>query len=183
VEWLNKVIAYVAHIGKTKPNVKIFGICLGHQIVARAFGGECVPNNGIWEISVTELALTEIGSQIFGTKTLNIQQMHQDHVPAVPPTFHLLGSTPVSLNQGMVRFNSPSEPPTSPVNLKNIHVFTVQGHPEFTAPITTSLVEVRSKVGIINPKDAEDALRRVTWRNDGVGVIGKVVWGILGVSV
>ena len=36
--------------------------------------------------------------------------MHRDHVPAVPPSFHLLGSTAISANQGMVRLYPGASP-------------------------------------------------------------------------
>lgn len=42
------------------------GICFGHQIVARALGGSCVPNDGRWEIGPCEVEMTDLGKQIFG---------------------------------------------------------------------------------------------------------------------
>lgn len=63
-------MAYTSSVIGNKPLVKIIGICFGHQIVARAIGGECVPNDGKWEIGVTEVDLTDLGNQIFGTDTL-----------------------------------------------------------------------------------------------------------------
>jgi hypothetical protein len=44
------------------------GICFGHQIVARALGGEVVPNGGKWEVGVTPMQLTELGKRIFRTQ-------------------------------------------------------------------------------------------------------------------
>lgn len=46
------------------------GICFGHQIIARAMGGECVPNDGKWEIGITTVDLTPLGQSIFGASTL-----------------------------------------------------------------------------------------------------------------
>lgn len=46
------------------------GICFGHQIIARAMGKECVPNDGKWEVGVTEVTLTDIGKQLFGAPTI-----------------------------------------------------------------------------------------------------------------
>lgn len=105
--------------------------------------------------------------------------MHRDHVPSdqTPEGFEILGSTSLSENQGMVRFHSGS----SPNILDRIHIFTVQGHPEFTEPIVTSLVEARSESGVIDAAAAEDFQRRRLGLNDGIDVIGPVVWGILGV--
>ena len=46
------------------------GICFGHQIVARALGGECVPNGGNWEVGLTKIDLTETGKKLFGVSEL-----------------------------------------------------------------------------------------------------------------
>jgi GMP synthase-like glutamine amidotransferase len=90
LEWINKLVAYIAKISATKPECKLFGephtdsdkveelkvslhtlgICFGHQIIARALGGECVPNNGKWEVGISEVELTELGQQIFGRQVL-----------------------------------------------------------------------------------------------------------------
>ena len=43
------------------------GICFGHQIVARALGGSCVPNDGKWEVGITDVSLTDVGRRIFKT--------------------------------------------------------------------------------------------------------------------
>jgi len=47
----------------------ITGICFGHQIVARALGGECVLNSG-WEVAITEVILTDLGQRIFGVPSI-----------------------------------------------------------------------------------------------------------------
>ncbi|EGN94380.1 hypothetical protein SERLA73DRAFT_188231 [Serpula lacrymans var. lacrymans S7.3] len=183
LEWINKLIAYVKRLVEEKPEVKIFGICFGHQIVARAVGGECVPTDGLWEIGVTEMQLTDVGKKVFGVDSINIQQMHRDHVPAVPPSFHLLGSTDITMNHGMVRF-SPSSPSANPVSLslKDIQILTIQGHPEFTESIVKLVVDDRSGRGVISPEVAEEARRRASLQNDGVSIVGKTLWGILGVA-
>jgi hypothetical protein len=85
------------------------------------------------------------------------------------------------MNQGMVVFTQPdmSSPSSS---LDNIHVLTVQGHPEFTKSISSMVIEARQRQGIIDETTAEDGRRRADWRNDGVAVFGQVFWKVLGVS-
>ncbi|KAF9004613.1 class I glutamine amidotransferase-like protein [Cyathus striatus] len=173
IEWINKLVAFTKHVAENKPNVKLIGICFGHQIIARALGGECVPNGGKWEVGPTPVKLTEVGKQIFGVEEMNIQEMHRDHVPDVLPGFELLGGTGVSANQGMVKWRSGAEKKS----LKDVHIITLQGHPEFTENIVSSLVEARSSSGVIDKEAAEDAEKRKHWRNDGVSVVGKVLWG------
>jgi len=175
--WIKKLIRYIAHVAEKKPDIKIVGICFGHQIISCALGGECVPNGGVWEIGPTQIHLTDIGKQLFGSyDTLNIQQMHRDHVPTVPPSFHLLGSSQTSHNQGMVRFSSGANPSTP---LPPIQIITTQGHPEFNEPIVTAIIEQRSQSGSISREAAADAETRRFWKTDGIDVIGKAIWEIL----
>lgn len=110
-----------------------------------------------------------------GYETQNIEEMHRDHVPALPPNFHLLGSTVVSPNQGMLKFSDDGK-----ADLDNVHVLTVQGHPEFDESIVNAIVKVRSQAGIIDLLTAEDAARRSGWRNDGL-IVGKAIWKVLNV--
>jgi hypothetical protein len=64
--------------------------------------------------------------------------------------------------------------------LKKVQVFTVQGHPEWNEKVVTPLVEERR--GKVIPEDiADQAMERRFWRNDGVSVVGSIVWSILGV--
>ena len=174
------------------------GICFGHQIVAQALGGECVPNGGKWEAAITKVMLTDLGRRIFGTQSVacspcphvgildnvfilqGIQQMHRDHVPVVPPPFHLLGSTPITENQGMVLFSDSDTPlPTPDAPIPPIHILTLQGHPEFTAHIVKEIVKVRSESGVMDKKTAENARLCADLHNDGVGPIGHAIWRVL----
>ena len=86
-------------------------------------------------MGTTEIQLTDKGKEIFGVPYIvrvvlfsafslltfyqNIQQMHRDEVPSLPPGFQLLGSTPVTQIQGMIL---PYED-----NPSQTHIFSVQG--------------------------------------------------------
>ncbi|KAG6864345.1 hypothetical protein C0991_010320 [Blastosporella zonata] len=187
--WINRLVAFTARVLRDRPKLKLIGICFGHQIIARALGGSCVPNNGLWEVGPTPLDLTDLGKKIFGVQSVNIQQMHRDHVPSLPPhtgilpesePLHLLASTSISPNQGMISF-FPSPSPLQ--TLPNTHIFTLQGHPEFVEGLVMGLVALRSASGIMSAEVAADADRRRAWRNDGTGVLGRAVWCVLGVDV
>jgi hypothetical protein len=140
----------------------------------------------------------------------NIQQFHRDHVPTVPTSpfhFECIGSTDLCANQGMVLFydhllkSSTSNGANTDDHrslIRKIHIFTIQGHPEFHASIMSKLVENRAARGILSQEVAVDARARnaleatavgqerignvVTgneWANDGLEV-GKVIWEMLG---
>ena len=115
---------------------------------------------------------------LFETYDQNIQEMHRDHVPTVPPSFELLGSTDVCHNQGMVRCNYDGS--GSLAKLSDIQILTVQGHPEYTKSIISKLVGIRANNGTFTPELAQDAIERNELRNDGVEVIARTVWKILG---
>lgn len=162
-----------------------------------------MPNGGRWEVGTTPVELTETGKRLFGVPELvsptnamslttisprpdiprppqNIQQMHRDHVPAVPPSFHLLGATSITPNQGMVRLY-PGAAPES-LSPADVQVFCVQGHPEFDQFIVDEIVKVRSASGAMSQEVVQDVARRREWRNDGVDVIGRTLWEILRAS-
>lgn len=105
--------------------------------------------------------------------------MHHDHIPEVPAGCLLLGSSPVCYNQGFVRYLPGREGGTA---LRDIQIFTVQGHPEFTREIVGTIVDVREARGVFPKALADGARARADWRNDGVEVIARVIWNILGVS-
>jgi hypothetical protein len=110
----------------------------------------------------------------------NIQQMHRDHVPSVPPSFHLLGSTSVSRNQGMVQFSDlDARIPEVDGSMPAIHILTLQGHPEFTTGIVNEIIRVRGKSGAMDKDTVESGLIRADDRNDGDGTIGRAIWEVL----
>lgn len=197
IEWINRLVAYVKRIIEERPKMKIFGICFGHQIIARALGGSCTPNDGKWEVAVTTLQLTPLGKVIFGSEELDIQQMHRDHVPTLPPNCYLLGSTTACLNQGFIVFDQSSAPSiesiesgSPPVPLSSIHIFTIQGHPEFTPGIMHAILDARSHIfGEAITADGRERADGIPGKQhvdgracDGVRIIGKAIWGILGVA-
>ena len=109
-----------------------------------------------------------------------IEEMHRDHVPILPPGFELLGSTSVSNNQGMVKFYATAQPKEN--KLEDVHILTVQGHPEYNEPIISDIVALRLQSGVISAEAAADAERRRYWKQDGIEVLGRTIWGVLGVA-
>lgn len=56
--------------------VALVGICFGHQIIARALGGQVERNAGAWEVSVDQVDLTPEGQKIFGVEKIVKQHTH-----------------------------------------------------------------------------------------------------------
>lgn len=66
--WILQLIEFVKiAYNARKPLV---GICFGHQIIARALGGNVTRSTKGWEVAVEKIDLTRNGSVLFGKDTL-----------------------------------------------------------------------------------------------------------------
>ncbi|CAG8542450.1 2056_t:CDS:2 [Paraglomus brasilianum] len=155
VPWINNLTDFMKHVINNHPRVRIVGICFGHQIVARAMGGNVIKNPLGMELAVTEFELTEDAKQFFKTNRngIKIQEMHQDYVSEIPPNFVNLGSTSMCSVQGL---------------LKPSHVLTVQGHPEFTAAVVKGILKARGEIGVFSPEVVEKYSARAELEHDGI---------------
>ncbi|KAH8680777.1 glutamine amidotransferase class-I [Xylariales sp. PMI_506] len=151
-EWILRLVEYTKAL-LDGGRVRVIGVCFGHQIIGRAMGIEVGRSTLGWELSVTEMSLTEEGKKIFGKDTLRIQQMHRDVVFAHPPGTIPLAHTDRCATQGMY---IPKR------------MIAVQGHPEFTEGIVTEILGMRHKDGIFNDEMYTDAMNRVGKDHDGV---------------
>ena len=61
MDFVNEVLAH--------SQVRVIGVCYGHQIVGRALGAKVARSEGgAWEVSVCQVNLTEKGKKLFGGK-------------------------------------------------------------------------------------------------------------------
>lgn len=67
--WVVRLVEYVRLLLEGG-RVRVVGVCFGHQIVARALGARVAPSPKGWELSVTEIELTEEGKRVFGREKL-----------------------------------------------------------------------------------------------------------------
>jgi GMP synthase-like glutamine amidotransferase len=164
-------------------------------------GGTCVRNTR--EVSATKLRLNELGKKIYGVESgvlvgvsqfplllhyahtviKNLHLMNRDHVPTEPPSFHIIVSSNHSPNHGMVRFSqSETSGDAPPLNfrLTDIHILSSQGHPEFTESIMRMLLSARRE--LLGTEVVDDGQSRAGNQNDGIAVVGKTIWGIMGVE-
>jgi GMP synthase-like glutamine amidotransferase len=54
----------------------MFGACFGHQIIARAMGSRVARSEKGWEVSVSEIALSQPGQDLFQKETL-VRYIHE----------------------------------------------------------------------------------------------------------
>ncbi|KAI3553296.1 glutamine amidotransferase class-I [Colletotrichum abscissum] len=135
--------------------IRVIGVCFGHQIVGRSLGVEVKRSDLGWEVAVVDVNLTPKGKEIFQLEKMRIHQMHRDVVTENPAGAESLAYTELCPVQG---FYSPKK------------FITVQGHPEFTGPIVSEILNVRHKAGIFDEAMFTDAINRANIEHDGVNI-------------
>ncbi|OCF56198.1 cytoplasmic protein [Kwoniella mangroviensis CBS 10435] len=108
-----------------------------------------------------------------GEDKVYLEQMHRDHVPSVPPSCHLLLSTPQYPVHSFVRYH-PLSSPSNPI----AQILTVQGHPEFTPSIVSHIIDARSSTGVFSPEVTKEARRRAGGKGTGGEGFGRIGWSI-----
>lgn len=108
------------------------GVCFGHQLVARALGGEVVKAHSGWGVGVQTTRLLEQRPWMTPVRdALPLLVTHQDQVRRPPE-----GATVLA------------ERDTCPYDMLQIgeHVLTFQGHPEFVPGYVGALIERRREL-------------------------------------
>lgn len=63
--WILKLVDFTRGVLEQR-RVRVVGVCFGHQIVGRALGVEVGRSEVGWEVSVTEVELSEKGREVLG---------------------------------------------------------------------------------------------------------------------
>ncbi len=123
---------------------KVFGMCFGHQLIARAMGGVVRKSEKGWGLGVHDYAVSEWphGGQ---PAKLSLQAFHQDQVEVAPPGARVIASSAFC--------------PAAALWYPGF-ALSVQGHPEFTASYARALIELRRGV-MLGDRDADRGVRTV----------------------
>lgn len=121
----------------TGAGVPVVGICFGHQIIARALGGEVEKFRGGWAVGPTEY-------QIEG-QTFRLNAWHQDQVIRPPLGARTVGTAPACPHAALIYGD---------------RAFSVQPHPEFDRAFTEGLMRTRAP-GVVPEPVLADARARL----------------------
>lgn len=75
--WVPSLLGYVKQAYQAEIPIAVF--CYGHQIIAKALGGQVTLSPGGYELGVQEVTTSSQGVEILGTKTL-VLPVAQNHV-------------------------------------------------------------------------------------------------------
>lgn len=158
--WILKLLELLRALWTQRPDIRLSGICFGHQILCRALGSAVQPTpGGRWELAHTKVHLTATGQRLFRTSdsAIYLHQMHQDQVVNAPSsaTTDLLSSD----DSTNVRVWAKTEhTPIQGVYLTE-RLFTSQGHLGFDAKMVRRQVQDRVESGGIECEEHAEAAK------------------------
>lgn len=128
--WIRALEAFVLEVHAARH--PLVGICFGHQLVARALGGQTRAADGGWAVGVHE-------SRIVGrppwlpadAERFALLSSHKDQVTRLPEGAELLATNDFC--------------PFAAFTVGE-HLLCIQGHPEFTAPYARALMDFRREL-------------------------------------
>lgn len=165
--WIGVLDQFLQRVYKTYPEIRMFGSCFGHQMIAHALLDrqktviERDPKG--YELGVRTVNLTPSFTANFhrylvpeAPSKLKIQFSHGDHVycppESLPPSWECIGQTTHCENQG---FFEPGR------------ILTFQGHFEFDSFVTTAIINYWYTVDRgFKPEVVEDALQAAAKSDD-----------------
>lgn len=146
--WSERASDWVA--GAVEAGVPLVGICYGHQLLARALGGEVDYNPRGEEYGTVEVLLGEesSGDRLFGglPSRLRVQVCHAQSVRRLPPHARILASNAHDSFQAFAVGRA---------------AWGVQFHPEFDARAMRAYIRDASAELTAAGRDPADLLRRV----------------------
>ncbi|MEZ8966011.1 type 1 glutamine amidotransferase [Vibrio breoganii] len=133
----------------------LVGICFGHQLIARALGGTVQKSEKGWGLGSYEVKVTAQKKWMnLSVDSARLLVSHQDQVTTVPRGVKVIASNEFCPNFMLVKDN---------------HVLTVQGHPEFGVSFTEKLVEKRKH--LITPQYYQQAFIELSQPQDSALIL------------
>lgn len=164
-EWireLEKLVVFICNIPE-EHRPKIFGICFGHQLIAKALGGVVAKRDGMFIFGGENLTLDveilseEYYKKVFTKKNLKIMQCHGEEVQVMPECARSVASSN-SCDTEIIKYGR--------------YALTTQGHPEFTEAMMRKIFVPRfEKNGLIKTEEDYNELDKSFFNAEADGMV------------
>ncbi|MED6197203.1 hypothetical protein PIB30_054416 [Stylosanthes scabra] len=147
--WIHQLLNFLQKLNSI--NIKVLGICFGHQILGRALGGKVIRSPTGWDIGIRTINLSSSSSLNLPSK-LSIIECHRDEIWELPPKAEVIAW---SEKTGIEMFRYGD------------HIMGIQGHPEYTKDILLHLIDRLTQHNLIHQEFAmESRLKLAMWEPD-----------------
>ncbi|KAL8867620.1 MAG: hypothetical protein Q9174_005543 [Haloplaca sp. 1 TL-2023] len=179
--WILKLVDFIQTLWQRRPDIRLSGVCFGHQVLCRALGAKIGPiPDEKWELAHTAINLTAVGSRLFNNPKdgkIHLHQMHQDQV-LIPPSSTTTALLPEQHDRDIHVWGSSDMTDVQGVYIRQ-RLFTSQGHMGFDEDMVRRQVELRLDAGSIDKKEDRKQLDKAQvtaeWEHDGVLVAGAIL--------
>ncbi|MDX2428397.1 MAG: glutamine amidotransferase [Xanthomonadales bacterium] len=162
LDWSERTARWLRQAVQT--NIKVLGVCYGHQLLAHALGGIAGPNPAGRQIGTVDLQLIDNveNDPLLGhlPKRFSAQASHAEAVLEMPPGAQRLATSPLDDNFA-IRFAE--------------NAWGVQFHPEFSAPVVSDYIRYRTDALREEGLNPEQLMANVTETEEAASVLRKFV--------
>ena len=171
-DWITNLIDFVRFLIDQPERPKLFGICFGHQLIAKALGGKVEKNSSgkfVWGTEQVEVSTSLLNEEFYKESIgiqkehIKIMQSHGEWVSVLPKGAVCLGKSSTCSNEVLSYENM---------------IMTTQGHPELVKDaMVKSILPRLKKNGIIS--EIEDKKAKETMTDEDHPMLMKFVYMFL----
>ena len=150
ISWISELSAFLNELRKTQ--IPTVGICFGHQLIAKVYGGTVDLSNTGWGVGCKSFNVLESRDWMTGVGiNFIVPAFHQEQVVVLPNNSITLASTNYC-NHFLVEYDDST--------------LGIQGHPEFERNYISALLDDR--VAALSPEITAEAVKSLNLKPDSV---------------